>query len=151
MGIQRRQVIIAGILITAALGWLLATSMSQSMVFYYTVSEVLTQEEDLADRPLRVAGKVVPGTIRQADDDKLRHHFVIHEGGVELPVVYRGVAPDTFVDDAEAVVEGKLDDNGVFQATFLMAKCPSKYEGETDYSKYREAGVQTSPRSETSP
>lgn len=151
MGIQRRQVVIAGVLITAALGWLLATSMSQSMVFYYTVSEVVAQDRDLTDEPLRVAGKVVPGTIRQADEDRLVHRFVIHEGGTELPVVYRGVAPDTFVDDAEAVVEGKLDADGLFHATFLMAKCPSKYESETDYSKFREAGVSVSPQSETSP
>lgn len=151
MGIQRRQVIIAGVLITAALGWLLATSMSQSMVFYYTVSEVLGQERNVVGEPLRVAGKVVPGTIRQSEEDRLVHEFVIHEGGRELPVVYRGVAPDTFVDDAEAVVEGKLDSDGVFHATFLMAKCPSKYEGETDYSKFREAGVSVSPRSDTTP
>ena len=39
------------------------------------------------------------------------------------------------------MVEGTLGADGVFHATFVMAKCPSKYEAETDLSKYREAGV----------
>ena len=41
---------------------------------------------------------------------------------------YRGVAPDTFTDGVDIVVEGRLDANGVFQATTLLAKCASRYE-----------------------
>jgi len=56
-------------------------------------------------------------------------------------VVYRDIVPDTFEDRADAVVEGSFDSSGTFQATFLMAKCPSKYEAETDYAQFREAGI----------
>ena len=52
-------------------------------------------------------------------------------------------------NSADAVVEGRLGDDGVFHATFVMAKCPSKYEGATDFEQYREAGTQA--RSETTP
>ena len=45
-----------------------------------------------------------------------------------LPVDFTGIIPDTFVDDADVVVEGKRRDDGVFEATTLLAKCPSKYE-----------------------
>lgn len=140
MGVRNRQVAIAVVVILVAVGYVLVTSMSESAVFYYTVSEVAAQQEELSGRALRVAGKVVPGSI-ESDGGGLLHEFVIEEGGSTIPVIYRDIVPDTFQDEAEAVVEGSFDENGTFQATFLMAKCPSKYEAETDYAKYREAGV----------
>lgn len=140
MGIRRRQVVVASAIIVAALAYFVVTGMRDTMVYYYTVEEVVARQDELVGEPLRVAGKVVPGTI-ESSGGNLVNRFVIEENGARLPVVYRGVAPDTFVDDAEAVVEGRLGRDGVFEANFLMAKCPSKYEAETDYAKYREAGA----------
>jgi cytochrome c-type biogenesis protein CcmE len=51
-------------------------------------------------------------------------------------VLYRGVAPDTFTDGVDVVVEGRLDRNGTFQATTLLAKCASRYENAPD--KYQQ-------------
>ena len=149
MGLQRRQVLIAAIVVSCALGYLMVSGMQDTIVFYYTVSEVAQQRDALTDTPLRIAGKVVPGTIEVSQQDHLDRRFVIHEGGERITVTYRGVPPDTLVDDSDAVVEGRLAADGTFHATMVMAKCPSKYEGDTDYSQYREAGV--SARSETTP
>lgn len=140
MGIGRLQVAVAVAIVLAAVAWIMVTGLSDTMVYYYTVSEVMAQHPRLIGEPLRVHGNVVAGSIQRSDTN-LVHHFVIHEGGERLSVVYEGIAPDTFQDDAEAVVEGELGDDGVFRASFLMAKCPSKYEAATDYSQYREAGV----------
>ena len=149
MGIRRKQVVIAALIVASALGYLIVTGMRDTMVFYYTVSEVTSQREVLSDVPLRVAGKVVAGTIEVSDTNHLDRRFVIQEGGFQIPVTYHGITPDTLVDGADAVVEGKLGADGMFHATFVMAKCPSKYEAETDLSKYREAGV--AARTQTSP
>ncbi len=149
MGIRRKGIVIAGLVVATALGYLIVTGMRDTMVFYYTVSEVTSQREALSDVPLRIAGKVVAGTIQVSDTNHLDRRFVIQEGGFQIPVTYHGITPDTLVDGADAVVEGKLGADGVFHATFVMAKCPSKYEAETDLSKYREAGV--APRTQTSP
>jgi len=149
MGLQRRQVLIAALVVCGALAYLMITGMRDTMVFYYTVSEVMQQHDALADKPLRIAGKVVPGTIVVSNSDHLDRSFVIHEGGQQITVQYHGVTPDTLVDDADAVVEGRLGDDGIFRATHVMAKCPSKYEGSTDPERYREAGV--GARSQTSP
>ncbi len=149
MGLRRYQVVVAAVLALGALGYLVFTGMQDTMVFYYTVSEVVAEAGEFEGTPLRIAGKVVPGSIEVSTSNHLDRTFVIHEGGQQIPVEYHGVVPDTLVDDAEAVVEGRLDADGVFHATFVMAKCPSKYESETDYEKYRDAGVvasgQTSP------
>lgn len=140
MGLRRRQVAIAVTIVLAAVTWIVITGMKDTMVYYYTVSEVASRSADLVDEPLRVQGVVVAGSIESLDNN-LVQRFRIEEGGQSIPVVYRDTAPDTFQDGSEAVVEGHFDEDGVFQATFLMAKCPSKYETSTDYSEYREAGV----------
>lgn len=153
MGLQRGQIVAAVLVVCAALGYLVYSGMQETMVFYYTVSEVQSQSSEFADRPLRIAGKVVPGSIATPGQNHLHRDFVIRDGDAEILVQYRGtgVLPDTLVDDADAVVEGRLGDDGVFDATFVMAKCPSKYESEADYSKYRDSGVAASPTGATRP
>lgn len=149
MGLQRRQVLIAILVVCAAVAYMIFSGVRETMVFYYTVSEVSAKRTALQGEPLRVAGKVVPGSIEISNADHLDRRFVIHEGGQQLAVVYRGVTPDTLVDDSDAVVEGRLTEDGVFHATQVMAKCPSKYEGETDYARYRE--VSAGAQSDTNP
>jgi cytochrome c-type biogenesis protein CcmE len=140
MDVGRRQIAVAVTVILAAVAYIFITGISETMVYYYNVSEVSERRAELTGNALRVHGKVVPGSIEK-DDTGLVHKFVIEEGGLTVPVVYRDIVPDTFADRADAVVEGSFDAEGIFQATFLMAKCPSKYEAETDYAQYRDAGV----------
>ncbi|MCH7824474.1 MAG: cytochrome c maturation protein CcmE [Acidobacteria bacterium] len=140
MGIQRRQVAIAVTVILVAVVYVFITGMSETMVYYYNVSEVAERRVELTGEAMRLHGQVVAGSIEK-DDTGLVHKFLIEEGGQTVPVVYRDLVPDTFQDLADAVVEGSFDADGTFQATFLMAKCPSKYEAETDYAQFREAGV----------
>jgi cytochrome c-type biogenesis protein CcmE len=70
---------------------------------------------------------VVPESVR-AETDKLTLEFTITEGNDSIPVVYHGVTPDTFRAGSDVVVEGQLDSQGVFQASSILTKCPSKYE-----------------------
>ena len=140
MGVGRRQVAIAVTVILVAVVYVFITGISDTMVYYYNVSEVSERRAELVGDALRVHGQVVPGSIEK-DTTGLVHKFLIEEGGLTVPVIYRDIVPDTFEDRADAVVEGSFDAAGTFQATFLMAKCPSKYEAETDYAQFREAGV----------
>ena len=140
MGVGRRQVAIAVTVILVAILCVFITGLSDTMVYYYNVSEVSERRAELTGDALRVHGQVVPGSIEK-DVTGLTHKFLIEEGGLTVPVVYRDIVPDTFQDRADAVVEGSFDSSGTFQATFLMAKCPSKYEAETDYAQFREAGI----------
>ena len=54
--------------------------------------------------------------------------FVLTDGTNRLPVSYNGVVPDTFDRAVEVVAEGKLNSDGSFTASNLLAKCPSKYD-----------------------
>jgi cytochrome c-type biogenesis protein CcmE len=75
---------------------------------------------------LRVAGNVVPGSIRRSGT---RVDFMLKENDLTLPVSYTGTEapPDTFKDDSQALADGSFGRDGVFHAKGLQAKCASKY------------------------
>ena len=50
-----------------------------------------------------------------------------NEAGELMPVVYKGVEPGNFDQAETVVVVGRYAD-GVFQASQILVKCPSKYE-----------------------
>ena len=95
-------------------------------MYYMTVSELLAQRETLGAEPVRVQGKVVADSVKEDPASKTLS-FVVSDGQNSLPVVYRGVVPDSFQPDAEVVMEGMLTEGGSFEATSLLAKCASKY------------------------
>ncbi|MEE8350533.1 MAG: cytochrome c maturation protein CcmE [Acidobacteriota bacterium] len=126
--------IVAGGLILGAITYLLFSGISDSMVYYYTVSEALELAEERSGNGIRVSGYVSSGTIER-DESASSVGFLVYEkdGDQTLPVVYQGIIPDTFGDDAEVVVEGTYrSEEGVFHANVLLAKCPSKYEAMGD-------------------
>jgi cytochrome c-type biogenesis protein CcmE len=117
------------VVILAGIGLLVARGARNSMVYYITVSELAGKAEAEDLRGLRVSGTVVPGSI---DQEELVLNFEMTDGTHAVPVTYRGVVPDTFAEDGEVVVEGRFLPDRTFEASFLMAKCPSKYEVSPD-------------------
>ncbi|MFQ5739446.1 MAG: cytochrome c maturation protein CcmE [Acidobacteriota bacterium] len=122
--------VIGGALIIGAISYLMFSGINDSMVYYYGVSEVLAKAPNLYEKGIRVSGYVARGSIRRDAADS-RVEFQVEEKGTgqTIPVVYQGIIPDTFKDDAEVVVEGKYRSRDqTFHATTLLAKCPSKYQ-----------------------
>ncbi len=119
------RIMVGFVLVIAAVIALIARATRPNMVYYVTVSELLSKGADSARPGLRVAGKVVPGTIDRKPSEL---HFRMTDGQNAVPVTYRGVVPDTFGENGEVVVEGHYVAGSPFEATFLMAKCPSKYQ-----------------------
>jgi cytochrome c-type biogenesis protein CcmE len=111
--------------IILSLGYLAWTGVQQSKSYYVTIHELQTLDGRY-DKRLRVAGNVVPGSIRRQGT---RVEFQLQENGQLLPVVYQGTEapPDTFKDDSQALAEGRFGRDGVFHAQQLQAKCASKY------------------------
>lgn len=121
---------IVGTAILGAIAFLMFNGINSAMIYYYTVPEVYAKGLDLSDRGIRVAGYVLPGSIKK-DSSKSRVEFVVFEKDTDnqLPVVYEGLVPDTFKDHAEVVVTGKFSPSeNVFHASEVLAKCPSKYQ-----------------------
>lgn len=130
MRIPHAKFVFAGALIIGAICYLMFSGINDSMVYYYTVSELKGASAKLNGQGVRVSGHVQPGSI-DADKSGTRVEFVVFEkeNGNTVPVIYEGIIPDTFKDNAEVVVEGIYSSTeGNFKAKTLLAKCPSKYE-----------------------
>jgi len=128
--LARPQFLIAFLVVFGALAFLGYNAFKASSMYYLSVEELLARGDAAYGEELRVSGKVVEGTIERGPEANAIRFAVADEDGASVPVVYRGVVPDTFQDGGEVVVEGGLSRDGVFQAGTLLAKCPSKYEPE---------------------
>ena len=106
------------------LGWVGAR---ESKTYYHLISELPTLKQSDLHQRMRVSGNVAPGTIKYLPG---RVEFTLVEQEKTLNVAYTGQdpLPDTFKDDAQALVEGKLGADGKFTAEQIQAKCASKYE-----------------------
>src|SRR5579872_5391381 len=110
--------------------------LSESKTYYKTISEVQHMGDQAHVKRLRVDGYVVPGSIVR---NGAQVSFIMHQDpakrgqdATRLKVVYSGIdpLPDTFKDDAQAMADGRLGADGVFQANKIQAKCASKYEAK---------------------
>src|SRR5678815_3763888 len=101
------------------MGGLLIVGMSRpgGVAYYLTVSEFVARPDREAPG-LRVNGKVHTGSIERGASGQ-DVSFVMTDGASTLPVRYHGIIPDTFVDDADVVVEGGLGQDGTFEAHTL--------------------------------
>ncbi len=126
----RSKFIIVGVLIAVTAGYLMAGAIRQTGVYYLTPSELATRlatDESFHDVGIKVGANVVPGSIVREPGGRAMT-FAVTDGDVSFPVSYRGLAPDTFADGVEVVVEGRMGRDGTFQATTVLAKCASRYE-----------------------
>ena len=137
---RRLKFLLIGLGIAATMVFMLVVATQKSdggFAYYVTVEEFVSKGQPHGH--FRVNGKVAPGTIdRMSDGRQVKFTIVDKSGHATLPVDFTGIIPDTFVDDADVVVEGKRRADGVFEATTLLAKCPSKYEsaeGSTQASR----------------
>jgi cytochrome c-type biogenesis protein CcmE len=124
------KLLVAGGAIAIAISYLIVTALQTSTVYYITVSELLARGTTAAAQQVRLAGDVVPGSVEKIDSG-LAIRFLVYDGSGQMPVYYNGgPVPDIFGEEVQVVVEGKVGPDGTFQASTLLAKCPSKFESE---------------------
>lgn len=126
----RTRVLIGGALVVGTVGYLMASGIKDTGVYFLTPSELATRvtaDPSFYNVGVKMGARVVHGSI-QRDVASQTISFKVTDGTHNYPVIYRGLAPDTFTDDVDVVVEGRLMPDGTFHATTLLAKCGSKYE-----------------------
>ena len=114
------------VLIILSLGYLAYTGVQDSKSYYVTIKELQSMGDGAYSKRLRVAGNVVPGSIKRSGTHV---DFQLKEQDLTLAVSYTGTEapPDTFKDDSQALADGSYGHDGVFHAKQLQAKCASKY------------------------
>jgi cytochrome c-type biogenesis protein CcmE len=116
-------------IVIGTLAWLAASGMSGSQTYYKSISEMDQMGGQAYGKRLRVGGDVAAGSIQRVGKEV---QFVLTQDKLTLKVAYTGSEPlpDTFRDGAQALADGKLDQDGVFRAGKIQAKCASKYEAK---------------------
>lgn len=120
---------IGGLLILGAITYVTLSSFQSNAIYYLTLKEMNAQHTSLIGQPVRVNAPLDKSSI-QFDDKTLTLKFILKDGDLVLPVVYKGVVPDTMGQGESVVAEGRLGADGVFQASTILVKCPSKYESQ---------------------
>jgi cytochrome c-type biogenesis protein CcmE len=117
------------VLIVGSLVWLAVGGIRDTKTYYKTIPELQQMGKSAEGKRLRVGGDIQPGSIVKSATQVA---FVLHQGEKTLKVVYTGTdpLPDTFRDNAQALADGRLGANGVFEANKIQAKCASKYEAK---------------------
>ncbi|MFH1184322.1 MAG: cytochrome c maturation protein CcmE [Chloroflexota bacterium] len=148
----RSKFIIGGLLILAAVVYLIASSTQASAEYFMTVDELRAQGQSVVGRNLRLSGAVVGDSIRYDPQTLTLTFEVAHvpgdnqevedQGGLaavlraavadpdrtHVTVEYSGPKPDLLKNEAQAIMTGQIDPDGVFHADELLLKCPTKYE-----------------------
>ena len=124
----RRQRLIAVIFVviaaSAAVG-LLTYALRDNINLFFAPSQILAGEAPIGTR-IRVGGMVVPGSISRSGEG-LDVNFTVTDGSANVMVTYTGILPDLFAEDAAAVATGRLRQDGVFEASEVLAKHDENY------------------------
>ncbi len=149
----RAKFLVGGLLILAAVIYLLVTSTASTAQYFLTVDELHSKGAEIVGKNVRVSGAVVGETIRY-DAQGLELTFTVAQvtdspeaieaaGGLaqalaqavrdpntaRLSVHYLGPKPDLMRPEAQAIMDGQLRQDGTFHADTLLLKCPTRYEG----------------------
>jgi cytochrome c-type biogenesis protein CcmE len=121
-------------IIVGTLAWLAVGGINETKTYYKEIKEVVALDDAKRYERLRVGGDVETGSIVRNGSEV---RFVLTQNELKLPVVYTGTdpLPDTFRDGSQALADGKMRPDGVFQANKIQAKCASKYEGKPQYKQ----------------
>ena len=122
---RHRRLIIGSVIVLAILAYMIYAGMKGAALYYMTVGELVANGNGVYEKGMRVSGDVEPGSVRW-NAETLQLRFVMTDGTERVDVAYQGGLPDTFREGSPVVVEGTYT-GGTFQATVLLAKCPSRY------------------------
>jgi cytochrome c-type biogenesis protein CcmE len=119
--------IIGGAVIVVVIVYLVLSGAQGVAVYAMTIQELKSQCPAIYGRGVRVGG-IVDGDSIMWNADEMTLQFNLVDGDENLSVTYAGIQPDAFRDGAQALVEGRYRESGVFEASQLLFECPSKYE-----------------------
>lgn len=124
---RRLKYLLAGGIVVAALVGMIYSGVQESMVYFYTPTELVQKKDAVQGKSLRVGGMVVDGSIRW-DPQTLLLTFQLTDGQGTVFVRHKGTAPDLFKEGAGAVVEGTWTPEGYFRSSNIMAKHSEEYK-----------------------
>ena len=125
MSPRRRRVLalLGGLGLLAAAVALVLNALQSNLVFFFTPTQVAAREAP-SHGSFRVGGLVQEGSVQR---DGLKLRFIVTDTAHAVPVTYQGLLPDLFREGKGVGAAGKLDADGVFHASEVLAKHDENY------------------------
>ena len=120
---KRAAIIVGGLAVVAIAAALVLNALNSNIALYVTPSEVAAGKTPHG-QAFRIGGLVKEGSLRR---DNLTVHFTVTDLVKDVPVAYTGILPDLFKDGKGAVVQGRLEPDGNFTASEVLAKHDENY------------------------
>ena len=120
---KRALIIIAALAVIGVAALLILNALNSNIALYVTPSEVSAGKSP-KDQAFRIGGMVKDGSLRR---DGLTVHFVITDLVKDIPVAYTGILPDLFKEGKGAVIQGRINSDGEFIASEVLAKHDENY------------------------
>ena len=122
----RRRLWLAGIVVLAALGFLVFQGLGNATLYFRTADEAVAQRAELGDRRFRIEGDVVDGSVRQVGNDV---SFILTKNAVEVAVQHKGDPPELFRPGIPVVLEGRFRGDH-FASDRIMVRHSETYVAE---------------------
>ena len=140
---KQRLLIVCFIVVFSTLAaGLVSYGLRGNINLFYPPAEIVAGNAPIGTS-IRLGGMVVEGSLKRSSDS-LRIEFDVTDNKATVGVVYEGILPDLFGEGQGVVAAGKLDDQGVLQATEVLAKHDENYmppEVIEAMAGYQEAGT----------
>ena len=118
-------IIAAGLAALGIAAALVLNAFQSNLVFFFSPSQVLANEAPRS-KAFRIGGMVEQGSLKR-ENDGLTVHFRVTDTVQTVPVTYTGILPDLFKEGKGVVAQGRLNPDGGFQATEVLAKHDENY------------------------
>ncbi|RLA56704.1 MAG: cytochrome c maturation protein CcmE [Gammaproteobacteria bacterium] len=122
---QRLYLVLFVVLFSSAAIGLVVYALSGNINLFFPPAEIAAGNAPVG-QPIRVGGMVVDGSV-QRSDNSLAVRFELTDYEATVPVVYEGILPDLFGEGQGAVASGVLNEEGVLQASEVLAKHDENY------------------------
>lgn len=122
---QRLVLALIAVIALVGAGVLAAWALRSQASFFYLPADYAANPPE-AGRAVRLGGMVEKGSIKTAADG-VTINFVIYDDKARVPVTFKGIVPDLFVEGSGAVAEGRRQPDGTFVADNVLAKHDENY------------------------
>ena len=125
--VRRQRLIIVLLIVfgTAVAVALITFALRENINLFYPPAEIAEGKAPVG-KQIRAGGMVLEGSVVR-DPYSLRVDFVVTDYLAQVPVTFVGILPDLFAEGQGVVASGKLDNDGVFQASEVLAKHDENY------------------------
>jgi cytochrome c-type biogenesis protein CcmE len=126
------------LIVLGGFGYLIYGGLDDNLVYFLTPSELMAKGDSAHNKPVRLGGMVVPGTVKW-DAKAIDLRFTLADTKGKIEVHSQKAPPQMFREGQGVVVEGRLNRTGVFESTSLMVKHSNEYKAPHDAEKPEDA------------